>query len=82
MLGRPTPFTDVPFFWSKHFDLSIRYLGHASKDAVPEVDGRPADRDAAVLFARDGRVEAVATLGRDLESLRRARLMQAEADAG
>lgn len=82
MLGRPTPFTDVPFFWSKHFDLSIRYVGHAEKGAAAEVDGRPADRDATVLFARDGRVEAVATLGRDLESLRRARLMQAEADAG
>jgi apoptosis-inducing factor 3 len=29
MLGSEQPFTMVPFFWTKHFDLSIRYVGHA-----------------------------------------------------
>jgi NADPH-dependent 2,4-dienoyl-CoA reductase/sulfur reductase-like enzyme len=27
MLGRDQAFTMVPFFWTKHFDLSIRYVG-------------------------------------------------------
>src|ERR1700733_1492721 len=29
MLGGDQAFTMVPFFWTKHFDLSIRYVGHA-----------------------------------------------------
>lgn len=31
MLGSEEPFTMVPFFWTKHLDLSIRYVGHAEK---------------------------------------------------
>ena len=69
MLGHPTPFAAVPFFWSKHFDLSVRYVGHAGKDDAIAVDGSPGQRDVTVSFSREGRVSAVATMGRDLESL-------------
>ena len=82
MLGQPTPFAEVPFFWSKHFDLSLRYVGHAGEGDRPAVDGSPAKRDAAVTFSRDGRVEAVATIGRDLESLEREAAMERAAAAG
>ena len=69
MLGASEPFTAVPFFWTKHFDLSVRYVGHAGPAAEAEVEGSPADRDAAVWFKADGRTEALATLGRDPLSL-------------
>lgn len=70
MLGGSEPFTAVPFFWTKHFDLSVRYVGHAGPGAEATVEGSPADRDAAIWFkAGDGRVEALATLGRDPLSL-------------
>ena len=29
MLGGREPFTAVPFFWSRHYDVSINYVGHA-----------------------------------------------------
>jgi hypothetical protein len=29
ILGQRTPFTDVPFFWSQHYDVPINYVGHA-----------------------------------------------------
>ena len=29
MLGRREPFDAVPFFWSQHYDVTIRYVGHA-----------------------------------------------------
>ncbi len=70
MLGRALPYDDVPFFWTKHFDLAIRYLGHAGANQTIEVDGNPAARDATVTFNNGGHVEALATIGRDLESLR------------
>ena len=76
MLGGDVPFSEVPFFWSKHFDLAVRYVGHAGTDDAVTVDGSPAQRDATVSFSRDGRVEAVATVGRDLEALERARAME------
>ncbi len=70
MLGRDQAFTMVPFFWTKHFDLSIRYVGHAEKWDETVVEGDLAKRDGLVRFRRDGRDLAVATVERDRESLR------------
>src|SRR4029077_8326492 len=39
MLGSEQAFTMVPFFWTKHFDLSIRYVGHAEKWDEAHVEG-------------------------------------------
>lgn len=70
MLGADAPFTDVPFFWSQHYDTVIAYVGHAPDWDDVEVDGKPADRDCAVRFTKDGTVLALATIFRDEESLR------------
>jgi hypothetical protein len=70
MLGNDEPFTMVPFFWTKHFDLSIRYVGHAKKWDETRVEGDLAHRDGLVRFRRAGRDLAVATVERDKESLR------------
>ena len=61
MLGNDEPFTMVPFFWTKHFDLSIRYVGHAEKWDETRVEGDLAHRDGPVRFRR---------AERDKESLR------------
>ncbi|WP_237477524.1 FAD-dependent oxidoreductase [Lichenibacterium dinghuense] len=82
MLGHPTPFAEVPFFWSKHFDLSLRYVGHAGKEDAPEVDGSPAKREATITFASGGRAAAVATMGRDVESLECEAAMERAVAAG
>ena len=60
----------VPFFWTKHFDLSIRYVGHAKKWDETRVEGDLAHRDGLVRFRRAGRDLAVATVERDKEFLR------------
>ena len=54
MLGRDQTFTMVPFFWTKHFDLSIRYVGHAEKCDEVRVEGDLARRDGLVRFRRAG----------------------------
>ncbi len=69
MLGAEQPFDVVPFFWTKHFDLSIRYVGHADEWDEIEVDGVAASRELTVRYRKAGRELAVATVGRDLESL-------------
>ncbi len=70
MLGRDEPFTMVPFFWTKHFDLSILYVGHAEEWDETIVEGDFMKRDARVRFRRAGRDLAVATVERDKDSLR------------
>jgi len=70
MLGARQPFTDTPFFWSAHYDTSIRYVGYAGGWDSVEVDGDIKAGDAALRYKVKGRTVAVATLGRDQEALR------------
>jgi apoptosis-inducing factor 3 len=69
MLGGRQPFDAVPFFWSQHYDVTIRYVGHAERWDAVHVDGSLEARDASVSFLRDGRRLAVATVSRDRANL-------------
>jgi NADPH-dependent 2,4-dienoyl-CoA reductase/sulfur reductase-like enzyme/nitrite reductase/ring-hydroxylating ferredoxin subunit len=76
MLGRDDAFEEPPFFWSVHYDVTIRYVGHAASwDAIHE-DGSVADKDAEVRYEKNGRVIAVATINRDLNSLKAVELLK------
>jgi NAD(P)H-nitrite reductase large subunit len=69
MVGLGMPFRDVPFFWSQHYDVTLRYVGHATAQDVLELTGSLPDRDATVVYRRAGKVLAVVTIGRDRQSL-------------
>jgi NADPH-dependent 2,4-dienoyl-CoA reductase/sulfur reductase-like enzyme len=69
MLGHRVRFDAVPFFWSQHYDVTIRYVGHAEQWDAIVVDGDLEQRDAAVSFTRAGTTLAVATVSRDRASL-------------
>jgi apoptosis-inducing factor 3 len=70
MLGRNQPFDAVPFFWSVHYDVQIQYVGHAERWDKLDIDGSVNQRNCRVAYRSAGRTLAVATIGRDLESLR------------
>lgn len=70
ILGLNERFDAVPFFWSQHYDVAIRYVGHAERWDKIEIDGYPAARDCKVTYFQAGRKVAVATVSRDLENLR------------
>jgi NADPH-dependent 2,4-dienoyl-CoA reductase/sulfur reductase-like enzyme len=70
VLGARERFDHVPFFWSAHYDVSINYIGHAEQWDAERVDGDAARHDVAVRLERGGKLLALATLFRDLESLR------------
>ncbi|MDJ0448703.1 FAD-dependent oxidoreductase [Methylocystis sp. JR02] len=70
ILGFNERFDAAPFFWSQHYDQTISYVGHAPQWDRCEVSGDPASGDCAVAYWQGARKLAVATLGRDIESLR------------
>ncbi|MBV9562796.1 MAG: FAD-dependent oxidoreductase [Bradyrhizobium sp.] len=70
MLGAREAFDAVPFFWSQHYDVPINYVGHAEKWDEIAIDGNIAARDCLLRYRRNGRVLAVASIYRDLDSLK------------
>jgi hypothetical protein len=81
MLGERTPFTQVPFFWSQHYDVPINYVGHAESWDEIVIDGDVMRKDCLLRFKRNGRVAAVASIFRDLESLQAEVTMEHEVTA-
>jgi apoptosis-inducing factor 3 len=70
MLGRGKPFTDAPFFWSAHYDVTFSYVGHATEWDRIETKGSLEKRDFAAAYIQGDRIAAVVTVGRDMLSLR------------
>jgi NADPH-dependent 2,4-dienoyl-CoA reductase/sulfur reductase-like enzyme/nitrite reductase/ring-hydroxylating ferredoxin subunit len=70
MLGRREAFDAVPFFWSQHYDVPINYVGHAEKWDEIAIDGDIKGRDCILRYRKGGRVLAVASIYRDVESLK------------
>jgi NADPH-dependent 2,4-dienoyl-CoA reductase/sulfur reductase-like enzyme/nitrite reductase/ring-hydroxylating ferredoxin subunit len=81
MLGGAEQFTAVPFFWTQHYDVPINYVGHAERWDEVAVEGDIASTDCVVRFKRNGRVLAVASIFRDMESLQAEMAMERGAPA-
>jgi apoptosis-inducing factor 3 len=76
MLGSREPFAAVPFFWSQHYDVPINYVGHAEKWDDLAIDGDIMSRNCLLRYSRNGRVLAVASIYRDVESLQAEVMME------
>ena len=70
ILGARERYTAVPFFWTQQFDVTINYVGHASAWDRVRVEGDLEQRDCTIRYERGGRLLAIATMSRDLESLK------------
>jgi NADPH-dependent 2,4-dienoyl-CoA reductase/sulfur reductase-like enzyme/nitrite reductase/ring-hydroxylating ferredoxin subunit len=70
MLGAKERFDAVPFFWSQHYDVPINYVGHAEQWDEIAIDGDVAAKDCVLRYKSKGRVLAVASIYRDLDSLK------------
>ena len=81
ILGRRERFADVPYFWSQHYDLPINYVGHAERWDELEIEGDIKARDCLVRYRRDGRLLAVASIYRDLDSLKEEWAMERRLDS-
>ncbi len=70
MLGAQQPFASAPFFWSRHYDSVIQYIGYANRWDAIALDGSLEQHSCTLKYQRNGQLLAVATVGRDLENLR------------
>jgi NADPH-dependent 2,4-dienoyl-CoA reductase/sulfur reductase-like enzyme/nitrite reductase/ring-hydroxylating ferredoxin subunit len=70
MLGRRERYDAVPFFWSQHYDVPINYVGHAEGWDDIRIDGSVTGKDCLLQYRKGGRVLAVASIYRDLDSLK------------
>src|SRR5262249_48271951 len=70
ILGHREKFDAVPFFWSQHYDTAINYVGHAERWDKVVVDGEVTSGNCKVTYLQSGKALAVATISRDLESLK------------
>lgn len=81
MLGKRRKYIDAPFFWSRHYDLGLNYVGHAEAWDAIDIDGDIAAGDSTLRYKHEGRTLAVVTMGRDIESLAAEAAMEAEVAA-
>jgi NADPH-dependent 2,4-dienoyl-CoA reductase/sulfur reductase-like enzyme/nitrite reductase/ring-hydroxylating ferredoxin subunit len=79
MIGERTPYRAVPFFWSQHYDVPINYVGHAEGWDAIEIDGDVMKRDCVVRYVKGGRTLAVASIYRDIDSLKASLGMEKQA---
>lgn len=78
ILGQQEKFDAVPFFWSKHYDFSIRYVGHAEQWDAAVVHGDLAKQEFSIAYRADGKTLAVASVKRDVENLKAEVAMEAD----
>ncbi len=79
MLGQNERYDAVPFFWSQHYDVPINYVGHAEQWDEIAIDGDVAAKDCLLRYKRQGRVLAVASIFRDVDSLQAELAMERDA---
>lgn len=60
----------VPFFWRRHYDVTLNYVSHAEQWDEIHIDGSLEEHNCTIDFRLRGRTLAVATISRDFASLR------------
>jgi NADPH-dependent 2,4-dienoyl-CoA reductase/sulfur reductase-like enzyme len=65
--GGAAKFDKTPIFWSA-LGAQLRYAGNGKGFDEIHVDGKPEDFDFAAFYAKDGKVIASASMGRDRQS--------------
>ena len=69
MLGLKKRYRAVPFFWTKQYDVSVRYVGRTSQWDEVVIDGDVSGRDFIARYYDQGVHRASAAVGRDREML-------------
>ena len=69
MLGIPTRYDAIPFFWTEHYGTALRYVGGSRHWDEVRIDGDVWGGDFIALYYEQGELRAAAACGRDRELL-------------
>ena len=78
MLGASEPFDAVPYFWSQHYDTTVRYSGHARSWDRVVTEGAMTTGHMSVAYRNRARTLAVATVGEDRRNLEAATALECD----
>ena len=70
LLGCTQPFTDVPFCWTHHYGVDLRWVGLTNGWDPIRFHGSVDAQDFLARYYRSGILIDAASIGRDLDSLR------------
>lgn len=76
LMGQHTAHRDVPFFWSRHYDISVLYVGETKAWDELRIDGSVADGDCNVRYFEKGVHRASASIGRASDNLKEELLLE------
>jgi NADPH-dependent 2,4-dienoyl-CoA reductase/sulfur reductase-like enzyme/nitrite reductase/ring-hydroxylating ferredoxin subunit len=69
IMGEADRYTDVPFFWSAHFDTGLQYLGQVTSILDTRTEGSVDGRDFSRYYRGPDEEKAFVTCNRDQASL-------------
>jgi len=79
LVDRPSPYSEVPWFWSDQYDLKLQIAGLARAGDVVVLRGDPASRKFAAFHLRDGVLAAVEAVNSAPDYIAGRRLIAARA---
>jgi len=79
LVGRPSPYSEVPWFWSDQYDLKLQIAGLARAGDVVVLRGDPASRKFAAFHLREGVLAAVEAVNSAPDYIAGRRLIAARA---
>jgi Reductase C-terminal len=82
VLGLGVPFDVVPFFWSQHYDVTIRYVGYSQPWTRVDVAGDIDAHRAAIAYREDSKTVGFATLDEDRRNLEAEVAMERDDEEG
>ncbi len=76
MVGKDVVYSSVPFFWTRHYETSLQYVGHVTDWDEIIYEGDPAERDFVAYYVKDDQILAAAGFNNAHKMLVIAELMQ------
>lgn len=79
LMGKPQPYTALPWFWSDQYELKLQTVGLSAGHDQAVVRGDPTNRSFSVVYLQQGRVLAVDSVNLARDFVQAKALVQARA---